>query len=197
MTGRRPPRTVLLIDEEADGALRHPPARRLGRAGRPTPAAARSTAVGERMPDDVAWIRSYVTASRTERWGRSVSTRHEPRGDSASCQPRRPAGRRDREGDPHRDRPARPGSDRDIGRGEHTGEQATLDLFGVTLPLVIVMIAALGASAAPPAATPTVTHGWVTGLQECSGSTVGPTARSTFPSPRAARSRASIRRPGR
>ena len=39
----------------------------LRRAGWATPddlqdAAARSTAEGERMPDDVAWIRSYVTA---------------------------------------------------------------------------------------------------------------------------------------
>jgi hypothetical protein len=41
----------------------------LRRGGWATPddlreAAARSTAVGERMPDDVRWIRSYVTAEQ-------------------------------------------------------------------------------------------------------------------------------------
>lgn len=58
-----------------------------------------------------------------------------------------------------------------------------LIVFGVTLPLVIAMIAALGASAAPPAATPTVTHGWVTGLQGGSGSTVGPDGALYVPEP--------------
>ena len=71
-------------------------------------AAARSAAEGERMSDDVRWIRSYVTA--TERYGRHGLRLPgvEPGGDPAPCERRRPAGRRDRQGRRHRDRPARP-----------------------------------------------------------------------------------------
>ena len=45
------------------------------------------------------------------------------------------------------------------------------------------MIATLAASAAPPAATPTVTPGWVTGLEGGSGSTVGPDGALYVPEP--------------
>ncbi len=47
-------------------------------------AAARSTAEGERMPDDVRWIRSYVTAEPTGRSGPSASTRRRARRRSAA-----------------------------------------------------------------------------------------------------------------
>ena len=47
-------------------------------------AAARSSAEGERMPDEVRWIRSYVSAEQDGRSGRSASTGVEPGGDSAS-----------------------------------------------------------------------------------------------------------------
>ena len=57
-----------------------------------------------------------------------------------------------------------------------------LIVFAVTLPLVIAMIAALAASAAPPAAT-TVTPGWVTDLAGGSGSTVGPDGALYVPEP--------------
>ena len=42
-------------------------------------AAARSTAEGEKMPDDVRWIRSYVTAEPDGTSERSASTRHRAR----------------------------------------------------------------------------------------------------------------------
>ena len=57
-----------------------------------------------------------------------------------------------------------------------------LIVFAVTLPLVIAMIAALAASAAPPGAT-TVTPGWVTDLAGGSGSTVGPDGALYVPEP--------------
>ena len=59
--------------------------------------------------------------------------------------------------------------------------------FAVTLSVSTVMLTALSASAAPPAAAPTVTPGWVTGLQGGSGSTVGPDGALYVPEPAAGR----------
>jgi hypothetical protein len=59
--------------------------------------------------------------------------------------------------------------------------------FALTLSAASVMLTALSASAAPPAAVPTVTPGWVTGLQGGSGSTVGPDGALYVPEPAAGR----------
>jgi len=59
--------------------------------------------------------------------------------------------------------------------------------FALTLSAATVMLTALSASAAPPAAIPTVTPGWVTGLQGGSGSTVGPDGALYVPEPAAGR----------
>jgi sugar lactone lactonase YvrE len=59
--------------------------------------------------------------------------------------------------------------------------------FALTLSAAAVMLTALSASAAPPAAIPTVTPGWVTGLQGGSGSTVGPDGALYVPEPAAGR----------
>jgi hypothetical protein len=59
--------------------------------------------------------------------------------------------------------------------------------FALTLSAATVMLTALSASAAPPAAVPTVTPGWVTGLQGGSGSTVGPDGALYVPEPAAGR----------
>jgi hypothetical protein len=86
----------------------------LRRGGWATPdelrqAAARSTAERERMLDDVAWLRSYVTAEPDGTMGTiCIHQATSPEAIRLHLQPRRPAGRRDREGDRHRDRPADP-----------------------------------------------------------------------------------------
>jgi hypothetical protein len=59
--------------------------------------------------------------------------------------------------------------------------------FALTLSAATVMLTALSASAAPPAVVPTVTPGWVTGLQGGSGSTVGPDGALYVPEPAAGR----------
>jgi hypothetical protein len=59
--------------------------------------------------------------------------------------------------------------------------------FALTLSAATVMLTTLSASAAPPAAIPTVTPGWVTGLQGGSGSTVGPDGALYVPEPAAGR----------
>jgi len=69
-------------------------------------AAERSTAEGEKMPDDVRWIRSYVL----EEGGGSVGTvciyqASSPEGDPQARRRSRPSGRRDRQGRRHRRRP--------------------------------------------------------------------------------------------
>ena len=72
-------------------------------------AAARSTAEGERMPDDIRWIRSYVLAEarRQPRHGLHLPGL-EPGGDPLARLPRRPARRRDRRRRRHRRRAGRP-----------------------------------------------------------------------------------------
>jgi hypothetical protein len=59
--------------------------------------------------------------------------------------------------------------------------------FALTLSAATVMLTTLSASAAPPAAIPTVTPGWVTGLQGGSGSTGGPDGALYVPEPAAGR----------
>jgi len=97
-------------------------------------AAARSTAEGERMPDDIRWIRSYVLAepangglgtvciyqaSSPEAIRRHAAAAELPGGEKvpgAGTPPprgdRRAAGGRDRPGGGHRARAARPGAGR-------------------------------------------------------------------------------------
>ena len=70
-------------------------------------AAARSTAEGENMPDDVRWIRSYVL-DETRRDGRHGLhlPGDEPGGDPPSRRRGRPTYRRDHRGRGRRDRAA-------------------------------------------------------------------------------------------
>ena len=73
-------------------------------------AAARSTAEGEKMPDDIAWIRSYVLAETDGSVGTvciyQASSPEAVRTHAERC---RPPGRRDHQGRRHRARQARSG----------------------------------------------------------------------------------------
>ena len=72
-------------------------------------AAARSTAEGERMADDVAWIRSYVLEEREGRVGTvCIYQASSPEAIRRARRRSRPPRRRDRQGRRHRARP--PGS---------------------------------------------------------------------------------------
>jgi hypothetical protein len=66
-------------------------------------AAARSTAEGERMPNDIRWIRSYVLEEGEGLGTVCIYEASSPR----RCG--RPAGHRDRQSRRHGDRAARPG----------------------------------------------------------------------------------------
>ena len=75
-------------------------------------AAARSTAEGERMPDDIRWIRSYVLSEPANggRGHRLHLPGEQPGGDPPARGGCRPARRRDRPGRRHGGRAARPGA---------------------------------------------------------------------------------------
>ena len=78
-------------------------------AGRPPGGGARSTAEGERMPDDIRWIRSYVLTSATARVGTvCIYEASSPEAIRDARRARRPAGRRDHRRRRHGDRAARP-----------------------------------------------------------------------------------------
>src|SRR6185503_3685268 len=100
-------------------------------------AAERSTVEGERMSDDVRWIRSYVTAETDGRVGTvciyqasspEAIRRH-------AC--RRPAGRRDREGRRHRARQTRPCPSRSLKRRRHM-RKTLLIALAAAIPLLAV-----------------------------------------------------------
>ena len=70
-------------------------------------AAERSTRVGEQMPDDVRWIRSYVLDEGAGSVGTVCIYEARARKRSASTRAAPTSGRRDHPGRRHRDRPAR------------------------------------------------------------------------------------------
>ena len=73
-------------------------------------AAARSTAEGDRMPDDIRWIRSYVLEEGSGLGTVCIYEASSPEAIHAHADARRPARHRDRQGRRHRYRRPDPGS---------------------------------------------------------------------------------------
>ncbi len=120
----------------------------LRRGGWPTAvdlgeAAARSTAEGERMEDDIRWIRSYVLSETDGSVGTvCIYEASSPRR-SAATLGGRPSGRRDHRRRRHRRRTARPGNRREMRK-----EGMTMRKSLVTAAICAATVASVGASAA-------------------------------------------------